>query len=109
MRGDVFLQEILWLPFGETAGYLDAFEERFLPVAGRYGWQLVGAYRVAMRPRQAVTLFAFRDWSELSALLAAREDDPDLQSWFAYRDGLVERMEELVLLPGRLNPLGIRD
>jgi hypothetical protein len=62
-----------------------------------------------MRPRQALTLFAFQDWSELSDLLAARDTDPELRDWFAYRDGLVEQMEELVLLPGRLNPLGIRD
>ncbi len=109
VRGRVFLQEILWLPFGEAPGYLEALEQRFLPVSRRYGWQLVGAYRVAMRPRQVLTLFAFREWSEMSELLAARASDPALREWFAYRDGVVEKVEELVLLPGRLNPLGIRD
>ena len=58
---------------------------------------------------EVLTLFAFREWSQLSELLAARGSDPELREWFAYRDALVEKVEELVLLPGRLNPLGIRD
>lgn len=109
VRGRVFLQEILWLPFGKASVYLEALEERFLPSARRYRWQLVGAYRVAMRPRQVLTLFAFRDWADLAKLLAARESDADLRGWFAWRDALTDDLEELVLLPGRLNPLGIRD
>jgi hypothetical protein len=109
VRGRVFLHEILWLPFGRAPEYLEAFETRFLPAARRYDWQLVGAYRVAMRPRQVLTLFAFREWSDMARLLEARESDPELRDWFAYRDRLVQELEELVLLPGRLNPLGIRD
>ena len=97
------------MPLGRVSQYLEAFEKRFLPLAERYRWQLVGAYRVAMRPRQALTLFAFRDWSDMSALLEARETDAELSNWFAYRDQVVQELQELVLLPGRLNPLGIRD
>ncbi len=109
VRGRVFLHEILWLPLGAVPGYLAALEERFLPLARRFHWQLVGAWRVAMRPRQAVVLFAFREWADLARLLEARESDPGLRAWFDYRDRLVQDLEELVLLPGRMNPLGIRD
>lgn len=109
VRGRVFLHEILWLPLGAVPGYLAALEQRFLPLARRFDWQLVGAYRVAMRPRQVLTLFAFREWGDLARLLEARDGDAGLRAWFAYRDGLVQQAEELVLLPGRMNPLGIRD
>ena len=36
-------------------------------------------------------------------------DDEELRRWFVQRDRLVENLHELVLLPGRMNPLGIRD
>jgi hypothetical protein len=109
VRGRVFLHEILWLPLGEVGGYLAALGERFLPLAQRYHWQLVGAYRVSMRPRQALVLFALRGWADLARLLEARERDPELRAWFDHRARLVQELHELVLLPGRLNPLGIRD
>src|SRR5262249_42106391 len=80
----------------------------FLPLARRFDWQLVGAYRVSQRPRQAVVLFALRHWSDLARLLAARVDDAELQRWFDYRDRLAVDLHELVLLPGRMDPLGIR-
>jgi hypothetical protein len=109
VRGRVFLHEIVWLPLGAADDYLTALGQQFLPLARRFDWQLVGAYRVSQRPRQALALFALRQWSDLARLLAARAADGELRRWFDYRDGLVEEMHELVLLPGRMNPLGIRD
>jgi hypothetical protein len=109
VRGRVFLHEILWLPLGAADDYLAALEGQFIPLARRFNWQLVGAYRVSQRPRQVLTLFALRDWSDLAGLLAARAQDAELRRWFDYRDRTVERLEELVLLPARMNPLGIRD
>ena len=37
------------------------------------------------------------------------ETEPDLQSWFAYRAETVTCSEELVLIPGRINPLRLAD
>ncbi|MCE2390237.1 MAG: NIPSNAP family protein [Proteobacteria bacterium] len=109
VRGRVFLHEIFWLPFGRRDEFLARFESDFLPAARRYDGQLVGAYSVAMRPRQALTLFAFRDWADLARLLKARHTDPEVRNWWEYREQVVERVDELTLLPGRLNPLGIKD
>jgi hypothetical protein len=108
VRARVFLHEVLWLPFGQVPEYLDALGERFLPAARRFGCEAVGAVRVAMRPAQAVTLLACRDWENLAALLAARESDPELRAWFAYREGMVQRCEEHVMIPGRGTPLAPR-
>ena len=109
VRGRVFLHEIHWLPLGAADDYLTALEAQFLPAARRFDWQLVGAYRVSQRPRQVLTLFALRDWGDLARLLDARARDPELRRWFDYRDRTVQDLHELVLLPARMNPLGIRD
>jgi len=109
VRGRLFLHEILWLPLGAADDYLAALDQQFMPAARRFDWQLVGAYRVSQRPRQVLVLFALRDWSDLARLLTARDQDAELHRWFEYRDRIVDRLEELVLLPGRMNPLGIRD
>jgi hypothetical protein len=109
VRGRVFLHEILWLPLGAADDFLVALEQQFIPLARRFDWQLVGAYRVSQRPRQVLVLFALRHWNDLGRLLAARGDDGELRRWFEQRDRLVQDLHELVLLPGRMNPLGIRD
>jgi hypothetical protein len=104
VKGRVFLHEILHVRHGEARAYLQRFEQDFLPAAVRRGWQLIGAYRVAMRPREVLTLWGMQEWSALSDLLAGRAD-PELSPWFAYRDSAVTCSEEMVLLPGRINPL----
>jgi hypothetical protein len=105
VRGEVFLHEILWLPFGEPLRYLDALEQQLVPALDRLGIDLVGAFRVAMRPRQVVTILGAREWSGLGALLDQSTRDPDLQGWQEYRAATIEQAEELLLLPARHGPL----
>jgi len=109
VRGRVFWHEILWMPMGTVDAYLEALGERFLPAAKRFGAQLIGAYRVALRPRQALMMLAFQEWDHLARLLEARESDPELRDWFAEREARLQNVEELILLPSRMSPLGIRD
>jgi len=105
VRGEVFVQEILWLPFGEPRRYLDAVREQLMPALERLGLDLVGAFRVAMRPRQVLTIIGAPEWSRLGALLGAADRDPGLRRWHDYRAAVVEQAEELVLLPARHGPL----
>lgn len=105
VRGEVFLHEILWLPFGEPLRYLDAFERRLLPELARLGLDLVGAFRVAMRPRQVVTILGAREWSGLGRFLDLSGSDPELRGWQDYRASVVSRCEDLLLLPARHGPL----
>jgi hypothetical protein len=106
VRGQVFLHEIAWLPFGEPENYLRELEKRLLPAAQRCGVELIGAYRVAMRPCQVLTLLGAREWQGLASLVDAATTDRDLSAWHAYRESRVTRAEELVLLPVRHDPLG---
>jgi hypothetical protein len=107
IRGRVFLNQILQLPFDEPEAYFERLGAEFLPAAGRYGWHLFGAYSVLWCPREVVTLWAFPEWANLSSLLAERRSDPDLRRWFDYHDRLVAGSVEFLLLPARVNPLGI--
>lgn len=105
VRVQVCVHEILWLPFGEPERYLGELERRLLPAAQRHGVELLGAFRVAMRPNQVLTLLGAREWRGLGAWLEAASSDPDLREWHAYRSAKRVRAEELVLLPVRHDPL----
>ena len=108
IHGEVFLHEILWLPFREAERYLATLERDLLPALERLGLDLVGAFRVAMRPRQVVTILGARKWANLAALLERADREPDLQRWNAYRAATIERAEDLLLLPARHGPLARR-
>ena len=107
MKARLFLHEVVHVPFGEAPNYLAELERSFLPAAQRHGWQLIGAYRVALRPREVLTIWGLREWADLSAPLTA--DEPDLRAWYTYRNQTVTCSEEMILLPARLNPLGLQD
>ena len=102
VTGEVFLQEIAWLPFGEPDRYLDALEA-LRPVLAGIGVTVVGAWTVAMRPRQVLTLFAAQTWSGITDLADAL--DPALAAWRDRRATTIDRLEEMLLLPARHGPL----
>jgi len=105
IHGEVFVQEILWLPFGEPRRFLDKLGEELVPALDRLGLDLLGAYRVAMRPRQVLTLVGAREWSGLADYATATRTDPALAAWSAYKAEVTEQAEEMVLLPARHGPL----
>lgn len=105
VAGEVFWQDIVWLPFGEPRRYLDVLERDLLPALDGMGLVLVGAFRVAMRPRQVVTIIGARAWSGLATLLAGAVRDPALGRWREYRASTVQHAEDMLLLPARHGPL----
>jgi len=76
-----------------------------LPAAQRHGMELIGAFQVAMRPRQVLTLLGATEWAHLGAFLESADTDPELRGWHEYRDSCVARAEEVVLIPARHDPL----
>lgn len=105
VRGEVFLHEIHWLPFDEPKSFLERFEREVVPELAERGLALVGAFRVAMRPRQVLTILCAREWGGLGAWLDPGRWSSGLQGWHRYLDTTVEQSEELVLLPARHGPL----
>lgn len=106
-RWKVYLQEIVWLPLGEPAAYLERLQA-VLPAMNRMGVELAGAFEVAMRPNQAMTLFAADDWAAMAAWINAMIGDASLAGWRGYRDATIIRSDELLLLPVRHDPTGPR-
>jgi len=105
VTGEIFVHEIVWLPFGEPARYLERFGAEVVPALKEHGLDLVGAFRVAMRPRQVLTLIGASEWSRLGGLLHAATRDAGLQKWHEYRASTVEQAEELMLIPARHDAL----
>jgi hypothetical protein len=101
VTGEVFWHEVAWLPFGEPRRYLDAMGEQLLPALEEFGLDLVGAFRVAMRPRQVLTIIGAREWSHLGAFMNASTSHAGLKQWNAYRAETIDQAEELMLLPAR--------
>jgi hypothetical protein len=105
ITGEIFLHEIVWLPFGEPPRYLERFAAEVGPALEQHGLDLVGAYRVAMRPRQVLTLIGASEWSSLGRFLDAATRDAGLRKWHEYRASCVEQAEELMLIPARHDAL----
>ena len=105
MRCEVFWHEIAWLPFGEPLRYLDLVGRELVPGLDRLGLVLVGAFRVAMRPRQVLTIIGAPGWHQLAEMLSAAQHDPQLATWNEYRTTTADRAEEMLLLPARHGPL----
>ena len=105
VHGEVFLQEIHWLPFGEPERYLDRLGEELLPKLDALGCDLLGAFRVAMRPRQVCTIIGAREWSGLAELAKATMSDPAVSAWDRYKADVVAKTEEMLMLPARHGPL----
>jgi hypothetical protein len=104
-QGRVFLHEIVRLPLDEIDTYLHKLDTNFRPAAGKHGWDLVGAYRVAMRPNEVIAIWAMREFEQLTAVLAT--EDTALREWANYRARVVRQLDELLLLPSRINPLHV--
>jgi hypothetical protein len=105
VRCEVFWHEIAWLPFGEAPRYLELVARELVPALDRLGLLLVGAFRVAMRPRQVLTIIGAPEWNQLAEMLSAAQRDPQLAKWNQYRATIAERAEEMLLLPARHSPL----
>jgi hypothetical protein len=107
--GTAFLQEIISLPRAERDRFLDRQGEEFVPVAAAHGARLIGAYRLPMVDYEVLNLWAFADWPAFGAFQAARQTDPRLRAWFAYRDSVIEGLEEMALAPARPFPFRIEN
>lgn len=100
--GRVFLHEIVDVGPGSVEEHLAAVDGdlEHLDAAGGF---LVGAFRVAWRPSEAVTMVGFRDFA---ALTAAVEGDSPLARRRRERADAVRTAHTMVMLPARCSPIG---
>jgi hypothetical protein len=78
----VFRHDLVGVVPGEARNYLAAVESELVPLMGRLGATLIGAYRTAMRDDSEVLLiWAIRDWRTWSALETGLDEDPAARAW----------------------------
>lgn len=107
LQWKVYLQEIAWLPLGEPRNYLDRLQG-MLPAMDRFGIELAGAFEVAMRPNQVLTLLAANDWNAMAGWMKSMNGEASLAEWRRYREATITRSDEHLLLPVRHDPTGPR-
>ena len=104
--GEVYYHELVSITPGRARDYLAALEQEWLPVAGRIGLRLLGAYRTAMvNDSEAVVIWAIDTWEAWAAAQEALDDDPGVAGWRERVHGLVIDWRGKLLVDSPLNPL----
>jgi hypothetical protein len=104
--GEVYLHELITIAPGRARDYLSALEQEWLPVAGRIGLRLLGAYRTAMvNDSEAVVIWAIETWDAWAMAQAALDDDPEVKRWRRHTSGLALDWRGKLIVDSPLNPL----
>lgn len=98
LTAKLFLHQIVGVVAGRVEELLTALGEEGVPAAEAAGAELVGAYRVRLRNDEALTLFAFREPSDLARFQTAWYDcQTALGRWRAHEDRWVRGKSTLIL------------
>src|SRR3954469_18711459 len=102
IRGEVYAHELVHVEPGAAMPFLDAAMTDAEQLRDRYGWQLVGAWRTAMRvDSECLLLWAIPTWGAWAAgEKAAAEDDRLLPTAAA----LVNDRQRILLVDAELSP-----
>jgi hypothetical protein len=77
-----------------------------MPIAGRIGLQLVGAYRTAMvNDSEVVVIWAIESWERWAEIEAAYDDDASVARWRRRTEGVALDWRAKLLVDSELNPL----
>jgi hypothetical protein len=101
VRGRAFLQEVATVRTGTAEQYLEAVASRWHPAASRRGRVLVGAWRTAMRDTEAVLLWGFATFRDLTRHLADVSSDRESRAWAETARTWRTDYRETLLVPSR--------
>jgi hypothetical protein len=104
-RGATYAHELVTLPVGAAARYLDAINEVGRSVLEPLGLHLVGAFRVAMRnDTEAIAIWAIPDWDTWVRFEQAWDGD-GLATWRARLVALSADVQRTLLVDAPLSPM----
>lgn len=104
----IYLVESVDVRPGDTARYLAAFEETYLPGAARRGQELVACWHTPVDIGEDVTVttvFRLRDWAHWNEVRGAAVVDPSMPAWLALRRELVRGGTRRFYEPAACSPL----
>lgn len=69
VRGELYAHELIKLPLGSAPEFLDVVAEEAVPRYAEHGWELVGAFHVAMADdSECILIWAIPEWPSWAAL-----------------------------------------
>ncbi len=101
VRGGACLHEVATVRSGTADAYLDAVATHWLPVAGRRGLTLVGAWRTAMRDTEAVLLWCLPTLRDFTRHLADVATAAETRAWTDTARTWRTDYRETLLIPSR--------
>ncbi|MHB8467160.1 MAG: NIPSNAP family containing protein [Acidimicrobiales bacterium] len=105
VRGDAYAHELVKVRAGASAELLERANEGASPLLGRYGWQLIGAFRTAMvADDEALLLWAIPTWAQWAAGEQADFSDGDLRAWRSGLRDMVINWHRVLLIDAPLSP-----
>jgi len=105
VRGEVYAHELVTVPPGASADFLELVRAKALPVYGRFGWTLAGAWETAMiDDSEALLLWAIPTWEDWAALEDGRRDD-DVMDWKKAAWPMTTSWNRILLADAPLSPM----
>jgi hypothetical protein len=106
VTGACYAHELVRLQAGAARDFLEDVRETAVPLGTRYEWELAGAWTTAMaNDDECILLWAIPTWQQWAAFEQAHTTDPEIRSWRAQANAVVERWERIVLVDAPLSPL----
>ena len=105
VRGACYAHELVAVRPGRAGDFLERVRDEGTSLAGRYSWELAGAWRTAMvDDDECVLLWAIPTWQDWARFERAHTTDGDVQSWRQDVRQIVEGWERIVLIDAPLSP-----
>ncbi len=105
VRGETYAHEQVFVTPGRAWEYIDLVQRHAVPLYGRYGWELAGAWVTAMKnDSEAFVLWAIPTWEQWAAFEKDQRTDPDIQAWRATAAELATDWHRVLLVDAPLCP-----
>jgi len=102
----LYAHETVKVSPGTSASHLELAREEAVPELERYGWNLIGAWRTALRDdSECIFLWAIPGWDQWAEYEASVATDPVGTHWQSRHIETTEGFERILLVDSALSPL----
>jgi hypothetical protein len=103
--GEVYSHEMITVPRGTSADYLELVREEAVPVYDRYGWILAGAWETAMvDDSECILLWAIPTWEQWAEWEKAQRTDDEIVGWRSRSRSASQSWTRFLMVDAPLSP-----
>jgi hypothetical protein len=107
VRGQVYAHELVSVRPGAASEFVERVREQAIPLLGRFGWELAGAFTTAMvDDNEALLLWAIPTWQRWADAERAHTHEDDLIAWRGKTRDIVTSWQRILLVDSPLSPMG---